>query len=112
MIAPPRAMTATTKHEAMNTRIVFFLFCNIQHGFQNGRLPADRGRPYSDMGKRFGFNVYESSSERTHGHVKVSQFGLFEIKKKTPDPGREVLLEKVAICTGLSGNAAADETRH
>ena len=49
------------------------------------RVAADRGRPYSDVGKGLGFNVYESSSERAHGPIKVSRFSLFEIGKKPPE---------------------------
>src|SRR5258706_13672633 len=112
MAAAPTAIAAATRHETTNTRIGFLTFLVISSTVAKCELAADRARPYSDVGKGPGFNVYERSSERAHGHVKVSRFSLFEIDKKTPDPGREVLLEKGTICAGLSGNAAADETRH
>src|SRR5450631_1977956 len=117
MAAAPTAMTTATKHASMNIRIVSLLFLSrLPHfrtpGFVWRTMSLAEIRYSGREGKGLHFHVDEDSPERAHGSVKVSRSGVFQIDKKAPDPGGEMVFEELTIGVGRARNISADQACH
>ena len=66
----------------------------------------------SREGKGLRFNFDKNSSQRAHADVKVGRSRAFQIDKKAPDPGSEMVFEELTIGAGRTRNITADEARH
>src|SRR5258708_24268348 len=113
MAAAPIAIATTTRHAVMNACMVFSCFLGTPPPPSDVRpvMFASEIRYSSREGKGLRFNVDENSSQRAHASVKISRSRAFQIDKKAPHPGREIVSEELAIGAGLI-NISSDKTGH
>src|SRR6266481_562012 len=114
MTAPPKAITAATKHAARNARITFLPIFGpfLAHSRTEGLAPADKRPCSSRKAESVRFDIDEGSPEQADRCVKVGRFGTFEIDKEALDPWQQIFLEETTIGAGGRGDAAADQARH
>jgi hypothetical protein len=76
--------------------------------------PANANLPESTHSRRerLRLKVDENPPQRAYASVQISRPGVFQIDEKAPDPGGEMVFEKLAIGVGWSRNISSDKTCH